>query len=148
MASGLYNSFKSGLMSKVFNLNATDVIKIALMGSGYPAAFNAGTGTIWSDISSYETSSTVGYSTGGQAITCSVDGTTSTAKFKTTGTDGSGNATWSTATITAYGAVIYDVTAGNRLIAWIDFGGVQSSSLGNFTVSWTGSASEVIVSIT
>jgi len=151
MASGLYNSFKSGLMKKVFNLDATDVINIALMNNSYPAAFSAGTGTVWSDISTYEISAsapTVGYSTGGQAIVCSVDGTTSTAKFKTTGTDGLGNATWSTATITAYGAVLYDVTASNRLIAWIDFGGAQSSSLGNFTVSWAGGASEVIVSIT
>jgi hypothetical protein len=149
MASGLYNSFKTGLMIGKFNLTS-DTIKVALMSSTYPAAFSASSQIKWSDVSSYEISSsspTVGYITGGATITCSVAGT-STAQFDTTGTDGSGNCTWSSATITAYGAVIYDSSATNSpLIAWIDFGGIQSSTNGNFIVSWT-SQSNVVVSMT
>ena len=128
-------------MKKVFNLHATDEIRVALMKSTYNGLFDA-TSQSWSDISSYEITAGGGYDAGGAIMTTTVDGTTSTAKFLT-----DGDVTWSNATITAYGAVIYDVTAGNKLIAWLYFGGAQSSSSGNFTVSWT-SSSEVIVSIT
>jgi hypothetical protein len=148
MASSLYNSFTSGLMNGVFNLNS-DVIKVALMNNLYPAVFNVSQ-TKWSDVSTYEISSsnpTVNYTAGGNTISCSVIDAASTAQFNTTGTDGNGNCTWVDATIVAYGAVIYDSSAVNSpLIAWIDFGGVQSSTNGNFVVSWA-SVSDVIVSI-
>jgi hypothetical protein len=150
MASSLYNSFKSGMMNGVFELS-TDTIKVALMNTLYPAAFNASTQTQWGNIASYEivaSAPTVGYTSGGNTITCFVVGTTATAQFNTTGTDGDGNCTWIDSTITAYGAVIYDSSATNSpLIAWIDFGGLQRSSGGNFMVSWS-SVSEVIVSLT
>lgn len=143
MASGLFNNFKSGLMKGTFNLDTGGhTIKIALMGSGY--TFSA-TQLYWGStgVSSNEVPATGGYSAGGNTITSSVDGTTSTAKFLT-----AGDITWSSATITAYGAIIYDSTAASSpLIAWIDFGGAQSSSNGNFTISWT-SQSNVIVSFT
>ena len=47
---------------------------------------------------------------------------------------------WSTSTITARYAVIYDSTPGsaatNPLIAYVDFGQDVSSSGGNFTLTW------------
>ena len=140
MASGLFNNFKTGLMKSTFNLHTGGhTIKIALMGSGY--TYSA-THVFWGDtgVSSNEASGT-GYTTGGATITSSVAGT-STAQFKT-----AGDITWSSSTITAYGALIYDSTASSSpLIAWIDFGGAQSSSNGNLTISWT-SDSNVIVSL-
>jgi len=43
---------------------------------------------------------------------------------------------WTTATFTAYHAVIYDSTAGNDLICSIDFGGAKTVSAGTFTIQW------------
>jgi hypothetical protein len=128
-------------MKGIFNLHTGGhVIKIALMGQGYTYA---ATHVNWTDsgVSSNEIASGNGYTTGGATITTSVSGTTSAA-FNT-----SGDIVWSNSTISAYGAIIYDSTATNSpLIAWIDFGGVQSSSNGNFTISWT-SQGNIIVSI-
>lgn len=49
---------------------------------------------------------------------------------------------WANSTISAAFAVIYDSTPGsaatNPLIAYVDFGGTQSSSSGNFTITWAG----------
>ena len=48
--------------------------------------------------------------------------------------------TWSSSTITARYAVIYDATpatnATRPLIGYVDFGSDQSSSNGNFTITW------------
>ena len=43
---------------------------------------------------------------------------------------------WTSATFSAYHAVIWDATAGNDLIASIDFGGAQTVSSGTFTIQW------------
>ena len=140
MASGIYDTFKSGLMKGTYNVNTGGhAIKIALMGVGY--SFNASTHALWADVSANEATG-VNYSTGGTTITSSVDVSSNVARFKT-----SGDITWASSTITAYGAIIYDSTASSSpLIAWIDFGGGQSSSNGNFTISWT-SQSNIIISL-
>ena len=146
MSSGLFDSFKSNLMNGVFNLSA-DVIKVALMDNSYPDIFDPVAQTKWSDIASHEISSlppTVGYTTGGNTIACTVEGT---SQFDTTGTDGNGNCIWANATITAYGAVIYDSAANAPLIAWIDFGGIQQTSSGSFMISWV-AVRNIIVGLT
>jgi VCBS repeat-containing protein len=44
------------------------------------------------------------------------------------------NSTWSTATITANGALIYNSTQSNKAVAVLAFGGDKTSTAGNFTV--------------
>ena len=48
--------------------------------------------------------------------------------------------TWTSSTITARYAVVYDATpatnATKPLIGYVDFGSDQSSSNGNFTITW------------
>ena len=131
----IYNGFKSGLMEAAFNLNASNTIKVALVNSLTP---NASSQAVWSDVSSTEVSGT-GYTAGGQTITTAVSVTGTTAYFTL-----SADVTWSSSTITATGAVIYDSTASNKLIAYVDFGGSQSSSNGNFTVSWSSQSYQII----
>ena len=72
-----------------------------------------------------------GYTAGGMALTTkavTADTTNHRGKFT------ADNATWSTATITAYGAVLYRSRGGassaDELIGYIDFGGAVSSSAG------------------
>jgi hypothetical protein len=131
MASGIYTSFKTGLMTKTFNLS-TDTINVALMGSGF--SFNA-SNTIWSNVSGNEMSGT-NYSAGGIAIT-GLSVTNPSAAIAQWGT--SNNSSWASASFTAYFAVIYDITASNDLICAIDFGGGLAVSTGTFTIQWSAS---------
>lgn len=47
----------------------------------------------------------------------------------------SSNPSWGGATFAATGAVLYDATAGNKLISYIDFNGTSSVTAGTFTVT-------------
>jgi len=70
-----------------------------------------------------------GYSAGGNTLSgaaISSGGTTAFVDFADT--------TWSTATITARGALIYNSSKANRAIAVLDFGADKTSTSGDFTV--------------
>ena len=55
---------------------------------------------------------------------------------------------WSTATITARGALIYNSSKSNKAVAVLDFGTDKTSTAGNFTVQFpTADASLAIVRI-
>lgn len=90
----------------------------------------------WSDISSYEVANGNGYATNGQAITLSdptYDATTNETRLT------AGSVTWANSTITARYAVIYKYTgtpSTSYLIGWQDFGQNESSSSGNFAITW------------
>ncbi len=84
--------------------------------------------------------STVGYETGGEtvgtgytaggqelsAVAPTSSGTTAYLDFA--------DETWTTATITARGAMIYNQSQGNKAVAVLDFGGNKTSTAGDFTV--------------
>ena len=132
-------SFKQELMEGVHDFT-TDTFKIALYTSS--ATLDATT-TAYS--ATNEVSGT-GYTAGGNTLTVtggavSTSGTTAYIDFADT--------TWSTATITARGAVIYNSTAaGNPAVAALDFGADKTSTAGDFTVSFpTADASNAIVRI-
>lgn len=71
-----------------------------------------------------------GYTQGGQALDSK-----SVTEAATTKWDAADEA-WTSATFTAYHAVIYDTSVTNDLIASIDFGGGQTVSAGTFTIQW------------
>lgn len=123
MASGQYNRFKANLMNKVVDMDA-DTIKVALYDNNH--SFNA-TDT---DFTTDNEVSGAGYTSGGVTLA-----NTSVTEAATTKFDADDTA-WPGATFTAYHAVIYDVTAGNNLIASIDFGGAKAVSAGAFTIQW------------
>jgi FlaG/FlaF family flagellin (archaellin) len=119
-------SFKQEILKAVHNLSASggNSFKMALYTNS--ASFDAAT-TAYT--SSNEVSGT-GYSAGGKALT-NVDpltsGTTAYAEY--------GDQTWSTSTITARGALIYNDTAsGDPTVVVLDFGSDKSSSAGDFAV--------------
>ena len=140
MASGVYNQFKAEVMKGTFNL-VSDTVKVALMTGSH--AFTAENDN-WADVSANQTTGT-GYTAGGQALaskTVTIDDTDDEGVFD------AADLTWSSSTITASHAVIYDDTPtspADPLICSIDFGGSQSSSNGNFTIQW---AAEGIINIT
>ena len=139
-------SFKVELLKGVHNFTAStgDTFKIALLkaaaaGSG---TFGAAT-TNYSDLSTDELGSGSGYTTGGNtlvSITPVADGTTAICDFD--------NTTWSAATFTTSGALIYNDTASDAAVAVLSFGGDQQVSSGDFQVQFpTAGASTAIIRI-
>ena len=114
-----------------------DTMKIALYTSS--ATLDATT-TAYSVTN--ETSGT-GYSAGGNTLTTvapSSSGTTAFTDFADT--------TWSSATITARGALIYNSTQADKSIAVLDFGADKTSTAGDFTIVFpTADASNAIIRI-
>ena len=114
-----------------------DTMKIALYTSS--ATLDATT-TAYSVTN--ETSGT-GYSAGGNTLTAvspSSSGTTAFTDFADT--------TWSSATITARGALIYNSTQADKSIAVLDFGADKTSTAGDFTIVFpTADASNAIIRI-
>lgn len=127
MASGLYNAFKGDLMEKQVNLaSGGDTIKVGLLDTNH--SFSAAN-SVWGDVSANEVSGT-GYTAGGATLASQTVTTAATTKFD--GTD----STWTTATFTAYHAVLYDNTNTDSLMCSFDFGGAKTVSAGTFTIQW------------
>jgi len=127
MASGIYDRFKANLMNKIVDMES-DTIRVALYDNSH--SFTAGD-TAYT--ATNEVSGT-GYSAGGEALASKAVTEASTTKFDATDT------AWTSASFTAYHAVMYDDTlAGNDLIASIDFGGAQTVTAGTFTIQWNAS---------
>ena len=139
-------SFKNELLYGVHDFDAStgDTFNIALYTSS--ATLDAST-TAYS--ATNETSGT-GYSAGGQALT-NVNPTTS----GTTAFTDFADETFSTATITARGALIYNTTPNtgslsvtNPAVVVLDFGGDKTSTAGDFTIVFpTADASNAIIRI-
>ena len=90
-----------------------------------------------------EVASSGSYATGGSALTRvdpTLDGTTGITDFA--------DLSYTTATITARGALIYNSTDSNKAVCALDFGGNKSSTSGTFTVQFpAASASAAIIRI-
>lgn len=141
ISQAMCTSFKVGLLDGDFNFGSgtSQVYKIALYTSS--ATLGAST-TAYS--ATNEVSGT-GYTAGGNTLTVSQvptsSGTTAFLDFADT--------TWSTATITARGALIYLADgATNPAVAVLDFGSDKTSTAGDFTIQFpTADASNAILRI-
>jgi hypothetical protein len=133
MADLVYNRFLANLANKEVDMDA-DTIKCALMATGHSAS--TVDDDVWADVSGNEASGT-GYSANGKDLTTTTvtqDDTNDLMKFD------ADDVSWTTATITAYYAVLYDDTmTNNDLICSFDFGGAKTASGGTFTISWNAS---------
>ena len=122
------SSFKREILLGEHDLD-TDAIKIALFSSS---------ATLGASTTAYATTNEVvgtGYTAGGNTLTgaaVTLDGTTAIVDFNDT--------TWSSATITARGALIYNSSKSNKAIAVLDFGTDKSASNGNFTINFPAAA--------
>ncbi len=136
----LCTSFKVELLEGVhdFTTGTGDTFKIALYTSS--ATLDAST-TAYS--ATNEVSGT-GYTAGGEALTNvspTSSGTTAFIDFA--------DVTWSSATITARGALIFkDSASGDPSVVVLDFGADKTSTAGDFTVVFpTADASNAIIRI-
>ena len=141
ISQAMVTSFKVGVLDGTFDFSSgtAQTFKIALFTS---AATLDATTTAYS--ATNETSGT-GYTAGGNTLTISANptstGTTAFLDFADT--------TWSTATITARGALIYLADgATNPAIAVLDFGADKTSTAGDFTIVFPAAdASNAIIRI-
>lgn len=120
-------SFKVELMRAVHNFTTGtgSTFKLALYDSS--ASFTAAT-TAYTATNEVAASGT--YTAGGGTLTNVTPTSTSTTAF----TDFA-DLSFTSATITAFGAMIYnDTAAGNPSVCILDFGGAKSSSSGTFTI--------------
>jgi len=134
-------SFKKELLQAVHNFTAStgNTFKLALYTNS--ASFTAAT-TAYT--SSNEVGNSGSYSAGGGAltnVTPTTSGTTAFADFN--------DLTFTSATITARGALIYnDSAAGDPAVVVLDFGSDKTSTAGDFTVVFpTADASNALIRI-
>ena len=146
-------SFKSELLQGIHNFHN---------GSGGGTTTTTGTGNTFK-IALYTSSATLAASTTAYATTNEVSGTNYTAGGNTltnvdptasgtTALTDFADTTWSTATITANGALIYNssTTAGsaNRAVVVLAFGADKTSTAGDFTITFPAAdASNAIIRI-
>lgn len=141
ISQAMCTSFKVGILGGDFDFSSgtAQTFKIAL----YTSAATLGAAT-----TAYSVTNEVvgtGYTAGGNELTISTNptssGTTAYLDFADT--------TWSTATITARGALIYLANGGtNPAVAVLDFGSDKTSTAGDFTIQFPAAdASNAIIRI-
>ena len=135
ITTAMCTSFKKELATATHNFTTTtgNVFKTALIKTSHAGTYGAAS-TNYSNItgSSDETSGT-GYTAGGFAWTAgqnTTPATTGTTAFWSWST----NPSWTTATFSADGCMIYNSSASNAAVSCHDFGGVKSVTAGTFTL--------------
>ena len=137
ISQAMCTSFKVELLGGTHDLD-TDTIKIALFTSS--ATLGASTTTY---SSTNEVANGNGYTTGGNTLTgasITSSGTTAFVDFA--------DSTWTSASFTARGALIYNSSKADRAIAVLDFRSDKTSTNGDFVVQFpTADASNAIIRI-
>jgi hypothetical protein len=142
-------SYKSELMRGLHDFGdvgsspiAGDVINIALIEAG-PAGTYGAANTNYSEMSAEEaidSSSPRGYAPGGGALTnvgVTIDTTTAIADFA--------DITFTAATISSDGCMIYNTTNSNSSIQLHDFGGTKTASGGDFVITFPAAAAATAI---
>lgn len=134
ITSAMPTSFKVELFKGVHDFTAStgDTFKIALLVSASAGSGTYGAATTnYSDLGADELPTGSGYTRDAQtltSITPVADGTTAVCDFD--------NTTWSSATFTTCGALIYNSSASGAACAVLSFGGDQQVSSGDFQIQF------------
>jgi hypothetical protein len=139
-SSTVTTSFKTQVLTGTHNFTASsgDTFKIALYTNS--SNLSASTATYADGTATNEYSGT-GYTGGGNTLTSVTpvaDGTTAVCDFADT--------SWTSATITAHGALIYNSSESNKSVVVLNFGGDKTCTNGTFTIQFpTADASNAIL---
>lgn len=147
LTQALCTSFKVELMTGTHNFtNSTgNTFKVALFKANASIVGTYGAGTTnYSDMTGNSDENTgTGYTAGGNTltnVTPTSSGTTAFTDFADT--------TWSSATITSRGAMIYNSSASNKAVCILDFGSDKTSTSGDFSIIFPAAdASNAIIRI-
>ena len=142
ISSAICNSFKQEILVGTHNFTASsgNSFKIAL----YTSSASLGTGTTaYSSSNEITNASGSAYTAGGKAltnITPSLDGSTACADFD--------DVSFTSASFTANGCLIYNDTQSDKACAVVAFGGDKTVSSGTFTIQFPAAdASNAIIRI-
>jgi hypothetical protein len=139
ITTAMCTSFKKEVLEALHDFNASSgsTFKIAL----YTSSADLGAAT--TAYSATNEVSGTGYTAGGNTLT-NIDPVTS----GTTGFADFADTTWTSATITAAGALIYNSSQSNKAVAVLSFGGDKTSTNGDFVVQFPAAdASNAIIRI-
>tara|TARA_R110000824_G_C15152982_1_gene671208 strand:+ start:1003 stop:1446 length:444 start_codon:yes stop_codon:yes gene_type:complete len=127
--SAVCTSFKQELLVGTHNFtNGADAFKLALYTN---SATISASSTVYVTLGETTNDAGSAYSAGGNTlvnVTPTTSGTTAYCDFSDT--------SWSTASFTAYGALIYNSTDSNKAVCVLNFGGDKTSSAGTFTIQF------------
>ena len=149
ITSSLTNTFKEELLGGYHSFNASGDTPA---GCAFKIAFFTNSATLGSTTTAYAASNEVsgsGYSAGGNALT-----NTGVAKSTVTSYTDFSDTSWTSASFTARGCLIYNSSSisgltSNASVATIDFGGDKTVSSGTFTIQFpTNDSSDAIIRIT
>ena len=142
ISSAICNSFKQELLVGTHNFTASsgNSFKLALYTSS--ASLGAGT-TAYSDTNEISNTSGSAYSAGGKTITSvtpALDGSTACCDFA--------DISFTSASFTANGCLIYNDTQADKAVCVVAFGGDKTVSSGTFTIQFPAAdASNAIIRI-
>jgi hypothetical protein len=146
ISQAMCTSFKVQILNGIHAFG-TSVVRAATTADTFKIALYTSSATLGASTTVYSSTNEVpngsGYTTGGNTLTTvapTSSGTTAFVDFNDT--------TWSTATITANGALIYNSTQGDKAVAVLAFGGDKTSTAGDFTIQFPAAdASNAIIRI-
>jgi hypothetical protein len=145
ISQAMCTSFKVELLNGIHAFGTT-VVRGATTADTFKIALFTSSATLGATTTAYSVTNEVsgtGYTAGGNTLTVvapTSSGTTAFTDFNDT--------TWSTATITANGALIYNDTQGDKAVAVLAFGADKSSTAGDFTIQFPAAdASNAIIRI-
>ncbi len=139
IASAICNSFKQEILVGTHNFTASsgNDFKLALYTSS--ASMGAST-TAYSSSNEISNSSGSAYSAGGKAITSVtpvLDGSTAVCDFA--------DVSWTSASFTANGCLIYNDTQSDKAVCVVAFGGDKTVSSGTFTIQFPAAAASTAI---
>ncbi len=145
ISQAMCTSFKTEILNGIHAFG-TSVVRAATTPDVFKIALYTSSATLGATTTAYSTTNEVsgtGYTAGGNTLTTvapTSSGTTAFTDFNDT--------TWTSATITANGALIYNSTQSNKAVAVLAFGGDKTSTAGDFTIVFPAAdASNAIIRI-
>ena len=139
ISTAMCTSFKQEILVGTHNFTATS-------GNTFKLALYTSSASLGASTTAYTTSNEVsgtGYTAAGAALTSVIpttSGTTALCDFS--------DLTFSSSTITANGALIYNDTQSDKAVCTLAFGGDKTSTAGDFTIQFpTADASNAIIRI-
>ena len=139
ISSAICNSFKQEILVGTHNFTASsgNDFKLAMYTSS--ASMGAST-TAYSSSNEISNSSGSAYSAGGKAITSVtpvLDGSTAVCDFA--------DVSWTSASFTANGCLIYNDTQSDKAVCVVAFGGDKTVSSGTFTIQFPAAAASTAI---
>ena len=139
IASAICNSFKQEILVGTHNFTASsgNAFKLALYTSS--ASMGAST-TAYSSSNEISNTSGSSYSAGGSTITSVtpvLDGSTAVCDFA--------DVSWTSASFTANGCLIYNDTQSDKAVCVVAFGGDKTVSSGTFTIQFPAAAASTAI---